>query len=162
MPRVLRRYLSTHGSSFSLKGLCSRLSYHTYERGRARKCPSRTVPRKVTDLFVHSSARSPSPGSSAQYVTIFFVEKLRHAEQEELVRTLSQTNHDVLPALLEPSSVLEFNAQIYSQVRRSPAVFECHLCACRAVPCRACPGRHDEQPIVYVLCLGWTVEYTWN
>ncbi|CAN0131795.1 unnamed protein product, partial [Ascophyllum nodosum] len=37
--------------------------------------------------------------------------------EEELVRCLSQTNHDVLPALLEPSSVLEHNAQIYSQVR---------------------------------------------
>ncbi|CAM9761275.1 unnamed protein product, partial [Laminaria digitata] len=37
--------------------------------------------------------------------------------EEELIRTLSQTNHDVLPALREPSSVLEFNAQIYSQIR---------------------------------------------
>lgn len=33
------------------------------------------------------------------------------------MRTLVKTNHDVLPALLEPSSVLEYNAQIYSQVR---------------------------------------------
>lgn len=32
------------------------------------------------------------------------------------MRTLAKNNHDVLPALLEPSSVLEYNAQIYSQV----------------------------------------------
>lgn len=32
------------------------------------------------------------------------------------MRTLAKNNHDVLPALLEPSSMLEYNAQIYSQV----------------------------------------------
>ncbi|CAM9554270.1 unnamed protein product, partial [Scytosiphon promiscuus] len=37
--------------------------------------------------------------------------------QEELMRTLVKTNHDVLPALLEPSPVLEYNARIYSQIR---------------------------------------------
>lgn len=42
---------------------------------------------------------------------------LRFHLQEELSRTLSQTNHDVLPALMEPSAVLEYSAQIYSQVR---------------------------------------------
>lgn len=36
--------------------------------------------------------------------------------QEELTRTLAPSNHDVLPALLEPSRMLEYNAQIYSQV----------------------------------------------
>lgn len=44
---------------------------------------------------------------------------LAGSEQEELMRTLVKTNHDVLPALLEPSPVLEYNAQIYSQVRAS-------------------------------------------
>lgn len=47
---------------------------------------------------------------------LVIVSCITFGEQEELVRCLSQTNHDVLPALLEPSSVLEHNAQIYSQV----------------------------------------------
>lgn len=34
------------------------------------------------------------------------------------MRTLAPSNHDVLPALLEPSRILEFNAQIYSQVQQ--------------------------------------------
>lgn len=33
------------------------------------------------------------------------------------MRTLVKTNHDVLPSLLEPNPLLEYNAQIYSQVR---------------------------------------------
>lgn len=32
------------------------------------------------------------------------------------MRTLAPSNHDVLPALLEPSRMLEYNAQVYSQV----------------------------------------------